>query len=50
LAGYAEKQSFSPKAFCWYYVLIAVWFFSMGDETDRAQWLTLMEQAIAHGA
>ena len=50
LAGYAEKQTFSPKAFCWYYVLIAAWFFPIGDETDRAQWLTLMEQAIAHGA
>lgn len=47
LAGYAKKQPFSREAFCWYYVLIAVWFFPMGEEPDRTQWRTLMERAIA---
>lgn len=47
LAGYAQKQPFSPKAFCWYYVLIAAWFFPMGDETDREKWRALMERAMA---
>lgn len=44
------KKSFSPKALCWYYVLIAAWFFPMGDQADRAQWRVLMEQAMSLGA
>ena len=46
LAGYAQTQPFSKKAFCWYYSLITAWFFPMGDETDRGQWRALVEQAM----
>jgi len=31
LAGYSEAQTFSKRAFCYYYALIACRFFSMGD-------------------
>ena len=50
LAGYAERQTFSLKAFCRWYVLIAVWFFPLGDDSDREQWRALIKQAMTAGA
>lgn len=47
LSGYAQTQTFSKRAFCWYYVLIAAWFFPMGDEKERGQWHALMAEAMA---
>ena len=35
LGGYGGKQAFSPPAFRYYYMLAALWFWSMGDEAYR---------------
>lgn len=47
LAGYEELQRFSPKAFEYYYVLIASRFFAMGDAEYREALLRLTEAAVA---
>lgn len=47
LEAYRERQSFSPAAFLYYYVQIALYFYSLGDEAYRADLRRLLRSLIA---